>query len=94
MLPNIRKLSIKLSIDHDVWFLEEPLSSASFLLGQIPHAALDTVLHPQVRIDDPHVVSAIRIVISPMERARKREVVFRKHAPGNSRHEHSPHERV
>lgn len=87
MLANIRKFSIKLAIDHDIGFLEESLSGASSLrrligrLGQVLHATLNAILHVQVRIDDPNVVSTIWIVISPVERVRKRQMVFREHAP-------------
>ena len=105
MLSNVRKLSIELPIDHDIRHSEHRLSGLPLVLqpswqrlisglGQVPHATLDTVLHFQVRVDDPHMVSPVRIMVHAMERARKRDVVLREHAPRYSRHEHPSHERV
>lgn len=77
MLTNVRKLGIELPIDHDIGFLEVHVSGAFPLrlissLGQVPHATLDAVFHFEVRIDYPHVLSTVRIVISTMESARER----------------------
>ena len=78
MLTDVRKLSVKLAIDYNFGFLEEslpgglPLRRLISSICQIPHATLNAVLHVQVCIDDPHVVSTVRIVISTVERARKR----------------------
>lgn len=75
MLTNVRKLGIELPIDHDIGFLEERLSGVSFFrrligsLRQVPHATSDAVFHFKIRVDDPHVVSPIWIVISTVERA-------------------------
>lgn len=87
MLANVREFGIKVAIYHDIGFSEERIPGVLLLrrlinsLCQIPHATLNAVFHLQVRIDDPHVVSSIRIVISTVERARKRQVVLRQHAP-------------
>lgn len=80
MLANVRKLGVNLAIDYNSGFLNS-FPRRLISSGQVPHATLDAVFHIQVRVDYPHMVTTIRIVVPAVEGAGERQMVFRQYAP-------------
>lgn len=94
LLPDIRKLGVKVSICYDHWPLRElrPFYSGGSTSKEC-RASVYGPLDIQAGEYDANM-GFIRLLSSVAEALRQSKMVFSKYAPGYTRNEHPAHERV